>query len=597
MRRFVIVVLLCMTAWGLDVGLNLSAPDTYMSIYHAELIPQGLFHPREWRSVVHVRSAADNRVVADFWDTTWNTSNIGWKPGTWDGGRWENPLTGETGSILRFVHESNRPVFYLDRAPSSAAGKPLFVFRTEPGRTTWTKREYPHLPLFNEVYNAYQVQTNKDAPKAIDWRGEYTFVADVSDTATLEIRMPGWTHRFTGSTVQKFRVDTDTPGIGGVTLYMISGDSVEIRGMSLKRAGVGGVAQAAYDALHTLRPTALRYWQTQMGQSLDGMMIGAFHAFSPRDATARRWELALPDFLDLCEALGATPWVVCPTVFRDDEVKALSELLPSGAYFEYGNESWGANAAGADPFAGASLAFDYPAVAQRKLAVVTRTDITTVLNGHMNLSWTRDFRKAAPAADRVAIAPYYNTTALTSRDFAPLGERPLVYEIQSHFHTRPHELNGTMVGAVAGIYHILDVASDMACVFTAFQYEYGKGVYLWGIWRDTATYQPRALAVALQGLRDFQPTERLDNLTWTNGRQTLYLSDAEGRTIPESQGELLTCETPNVADVPVGWVAWSGTEIPAWSMVLAAAPDALPAPTEMTVTVPAGVRRLVIDIE
>lgn len=574
---------------ALDVGLNLSAPDSYMSPYHAEMIPQGYWHARTFRSVIHAAKVSGATVWQDYWDVSWNTPNIGTPSGTYTGGTWENPLTGATGKIVRHWFDGIRPAFELDSADHGTTyGKPLFLYQEIPPRIEWAQGV-----MITEWMNMYKAQTNPEAPEAIDWRGGYTLDADVS--GTVRITAPGIDETFSGVVKKTLTVEKLYTGRQAVSIQFVKGPCI-VRRLSLRRAGIGGVSQAAFDALHTFQPRVLRYWQGQHGQSLDGMINGAFHAYTPRDARAMRWELPLPDFLDLCDVLGARPWIVCPTVFRDDEMVALAEMLPDNAYMEYGNESWGSNVPGQDPFAGASLAFDYPAVAQRKLSTVEPSPITTVMGGQTNFdkkfAFTNSMRAVCSVADRIAIAPYYASTTLIGRDYSTLVETPLIYEIQSHYHTSPHALNGTMIGAVAGIYHLLDARTDLACVFTAFQYETKAGVYLWGLWRDTATYQPRALAIALERLRDFQPTSRVDNLTWTDGKRTLYLAGAEPRVIPETSGEILDHTTPDVPDVRLAWTPFVDAEMPPWSMVLGERNY----PKEMVIQVPMGTTRIVLEL-
>ena len=137
MRFLITLIIACTPAFAIDAGLNLSAPNGYMSPYQQEMIPQGYFHEKHWRSVVTVRSVTNNIVTADFWETTWNNGNIGWPLELWTDGRWENPLTGETGTIMRFSHSGERPTFHLDKNPGVIYAGHLFVYKDVPAKTQW----------------------------------------------------------------------------------------------------------------------------------------------------------------------------------------------------------------------------------------------------------------------------------------------------------------------------------------------------------------------------------------------------------------------------------------------------------------------------
>lgn len=125
-----------------------------------------------------------------------------------------------------------------------------------------------------------------------------------------------------------------------------------------------GVVQA----LKTLRPGLLRFWAGQLGDTLDNMIAGPYaRQRSGYLAWFTRQEdisYGLPEFLDLCAAIGAEPWIVVPSTFSTDEAAHLIEYLagaPSTAYgsrraalgspepwtssfrkihLEFGNEAW-----------------------------------------------------------------------------------------------------------------------------------------------------------------------------------------------------------------------------------------------------------------
>ena len=130
-------------------------------------------------------------------------------------------------------------------------------------------------------------------------------------------------------------------------------------------AGNGAFAQEVVDALVFLQPGVIRGWQGFHGDSLQNLLADEFsrgpREYRPRGQRALAFGYGIPDFLDLCQQVGALPWIVLPPTLSDAEMADLDiylepwlETFPE-IYVEFGNESWGSNNPYDDPFAGGSF--------------------------------------------------------------------------------------------------------------------------------------------------------------------------------------------------------------------------------------------------
>lgn len=135
------------------------------------------------------------------------------------------------------------------------------------------------------------------------------------------------------------------------------------------------------DRLQDYNPGVLRWWSGQLGETLDNMTkpwaergtVG----YKPSHSSPGGWNYGAHDFFELCDHIGAEPWIVIPPTASTSELQNFMEYLAgtSGTYanrrigqgqtapwtsvfdkihIEYGNELWGAGTPG-DPFGGASL--------------------------------------------------------------------------------------------------------------------------------------------------------------------------------------------------------------------------------------------------
>ena len=313
--------------------------------------------------------------------------------------------------------------------------------------------------------------------------------------------------------------------------------------------GPGGFRSAVVETLRSLRPGYLRDWQGQLGDTLENRLSGEFAhrpaRYRPGEAESQ-FHYGLPDFLALCAAVGAQPWVSAPSTLSDDEWKKLGAYLRAAAdafgfreiHVEFGNENWNAIfRPGGIPDV-AALA----EVADRGFRLLRQgagkdPRLYTVINAQfVNPESPARLGALSRETERISVAPYflYRLDAGTDTDAAlrlafgedatllereaatalRQGKRLSVYEV--NFHTTlgnagSEERNRVTTGAASGAAlarRLLQASRSGVreqAVYTLAGFDsYVEGsrdlVRLWGITRDLSTanrLRPTGLALAM----------------------------------------------------------------------------------------------------
>src|SRR5579863_5014106 len=303
-------------------------------------------------------------------------------------------------------------------------------------------------------------------------------------------------------------------------------------------------------ALSALRPGYLRDWQSQLGDTTANRLASAF------GRSPERWEpdptntlygflYGLPDFLSLCSAVGANPWIVIPNALNDTDMSALGSYLASAQstynfseiVLEFGDENWNAlllPASIIDPITmgqAANRAFAKISAAAGALP------LHLVVNSQFVNPWVGQNAVAnAPLANAADVATYFFDTVNASDSAATLFTNlfdmsdapPLIAQLQSDIPSSVgvdvYEVN---LGAIAGDApesmrdpYVAGQAAGSALadrlitgmyagvtrqnVWNLAQYDYNTGaagnVALWGIARDLATsssFRPTGLALQM----------------------------------------------------------------------------------------------------
>lgn len=324
-------------------------------------------------------------------------------------------------------------------------------------------------------------------------------------------------------------------------------DDVELGARGIEQSGF---RSEVVTALMQLRPGVLRDWQDQLGDTLDNRLAGPFARratrYRPGGEAHLNFHYGLVEFLDLCRQLKATPWIILPTTWSDEEWERagrfLAQRVKSDGFaeiiVEFGNENWNAIYRPAS-FPQTASHGDAAGRAVRLMRASAGLDspIHFVVNGqHANPDAALAVMHAAPEADGLAIAPYFmhrveaglslaaRLHALFASDDGRLvriaeetrraGKELVVSEVNVHAtegSASPAERLGVTAGAVAGSALGKRLLEGLAAgvrwqnvwVFAGYEAVANEGasrVPLWGIIRDlgvTPRWRPTGLAVLL----------------------------------------------------------------------------------------------------
>ncbi|MEM7235362.1 MAG: hypothetical protein AAF517_24530, partial [Planctomycetota bacterium] len=299
--------------------------------------------------------------------------------------------------------------------------------------------------------------------------------------------------------------------------------------------------------LKTIRPGYLRDWQDQLGDSFVNRIAEPFARrptrYRPDGHSAWKFHYSIPEFFDLCQSIGAQPWIVAPTTLSDSEFEQLGSYLTrerSARGFrelvlEFGNENWNLT------FRPAGI------ISERACAQAADRAFSIVRRAAANPTWlrfaiagqfvsTKRLRALAgftKEAHLLAIAPYFlhsfdgtdTESALSALfrpqriDFIPSVDIAKHSQLELsvaevHLHTiqgespspirRPLVAGAASATAVARrLIHALQAGVRRQCVYTFSGYDMQAGeefVPLWGIVRDLSApnqFRPSGLALTL----------------------------------------------------------------------------------------------------
>jgi hypothetical protein len=224
-------------------------------------------------------------------------------------------------------------------------------------------------------------------------------------------------------------------------------DDVSLTQTNSDPANVTAFRDPVVSALKTLQPGVLRFWAGQLGDTLDNLIADPFgrQRAGYLASSVGQYDISygLPEFLQLCAAIGAEPWFVVPSTFSTTEAANLIEYLagssssPYGAkraaqgnpdpwtrsfariHLEFGNEAWNST------FRGGTIEYaaPYGNRAQDIFAAMRADDsysaaaFDLVLGGQA--AWpgrNRDIQNHCNNNDSFAIAPYMMNTVNSFSD-------------------------------------------------------------------------------------------------------------------------------------------------------------------------------------
>ena len=226
--------------------------------------------------------------------------------------------------------------------------------------------------------------------------------------------------------------------------FSVEGASLLLDDVILEQTGGDATNRTAFrdevvETLRQLRPGVLRLMSghAQLGSTVDNLLAPPMArqrpGFSTWQTTMEDIPVGIPEFLELCQEVGAEPWIVAPTAMSAEEARKLAEYLsgtPSttgGAlrtaagrrepwtrafktiHIELGNETWNGIFQGEtidDPAAYGRRA-DRVFNELRAAAGADAGRFDLVVGSQAANPWrSGEVLRAAPAANSLAIAPY-----------------------------------------------------------------------------------------------------------------------------------------------------------------------------------------------
>jgi len=279
---------------------------------------------------------------------------------------------------------------------------------------------------------------------------------------------PSWADYHADFTASEEDAVSNSPKLAGPVevSFDATGSLLLLDDVSLEQTDGDAANQTAFrdEVVHTLKelnPGVLRLMSSAngLGSTVDNLLAPALarqrSGYSVWSSSAEEIPVGIPEFLELCQAIGAEPWIVVPTAVSKDEARKLAEYLSGGAetaggairvaggrrepwtrtfrtiHIELGNETWNGI------FKGETM--DEPAAYGRRAnQVFTAFRAAAGADGGRfdlavgsQAAWAGrniDLLAAAPQANSLTIAPYlmHSVTKWANDDelYGPLLAQP-----------------------------------------------------------------------------------------------------------------------------------------------------------------------------
>lgn len=378
-------------------------------------------------------------------------------PGNAQAGWWTNANGG-----ARFLTE------FSDLAPNSPGKQALKITASGPGQTASVSSYFDSLAGHSFVqlkgnyrlfFRAKGIGGNREIHVVLRRTAEHSAELFLSRTVFLSAKWQDYSMEFPAS--------EDGTKIGTVGLtFDVSGADMLLDDVSLIRSMASSDNPTAFrsEVVHTLRqlhPGILRYQDgDHLGSSMDNLIAPPFArvraGFSEGSSRQDTVPLGLPEFLQLCEVVGAEPWFNLPAGISRAEAKSLIEYLsgPSSTVYgakraalgqvapwtsvfplihlELGNEEWNAGI-----FAGSAMS-DPIAYGQRvkEIFLAARSSPYYISNKFdlvigtftVNPDWTQKELASSGGYDSTAVAPYtfdrFDDASSDEAIFGPMMAEP-----------------------------------------------------------------------------------------------------------------------------------------------------------------------------
>ena len=263
--------------------------------------------------------------------------------------------------------------------------------------------------------------------------------------------------------------------------------------------------------LLVVKPGILRNWQGQLGNPFSNSLGSDFERKPNRyKMGAGDFEYdflyGLDQFIGLCKRLGATPWIVMPPAYTQEEIIAFGTYLKDKGplYIEFGNELWNPIYHAGQPkkaFERSKYAFAIleKIVPNATLLSSLEQVVSPFFLTKLNLNMT----------DSEIMKDLFSPYSVSVKN---------KYIAETNLHTlggtaTPQQRNVVVASKAAGLglaNHLLSALSDQSpamCVFKFAGYEFvdpkrtkgfhDAGVHLFGIVRDLSRLRPQGVAIGL----------------------------------------------------------------------------------------------------
>ncbi|MGD0522092.1 MAG: hypothetical protein ABSA48_12615 [Terracidiphilus sp.] len=140
-----------------------------------------------------------------------------------------------------------------------------------------------------------------------------------------------------------FAANEDAGTAGAVEAgFTVTGGSLLLDDVELEQVDGDASNRTAFrdevvKTLKELRPGVLRLMSShaELGSTVDNLLAAPLErqrtGYSTWSTTMEDIPVGIPEFLELCQEVGAEPWIVAPTAMSTDEARKLAEYLGGGA--------------------------------------------------------------------------------------------------------------------------------------------------------------------------------------------------------------------------------------------------------------------------
>jgi alpha-L-arabinofuranosidase len=353
-----------------------------------------------------------------------------------------------------------------DLSPATSGRQALRIEASGPGQSAQIKSYFDTLDGFTFVRLRGRYRLSFRAKALSGSMMVHLHMVRIIPSATSNLEQdvrigPGW-----ADYSQEFTANEGDGPAGPVEVsFTVTGgemllDDVDLEQTSGDAANRTGFRDEVVETLRELRPGVLRLMSgEELGSTVDNLLATPMarqrSGYSSWFTTEEDIPVGIPEFLELCQEVGAEPWIVAPTAMSQDEARKLAEYLAGGQntaggalriaggrrepwtrtfrtiHIELGNETWNGGFKGESMEDGAAYGRRanqvFAALRAAAGADAGRFDLAVGTQA-VNPGRNTDLLAAASQANTLTIAPYlmHSVTKWSNDDelYGPLLAQP-----------------------------------------------------------------------------------------------------------------------------------------------------------------------------